>query len=674
MFELSVALKYLIPRRRQLSVSIIALLSVLVIALVVWLVCVFMSVTHGIERRWIETLTSLNAPVTLTPTDTYYNSYYYQIDAYSGAADFTHKTIGEKLGWADPYDAEFDPSLPQGFAEPDLVDGRLKDPVAGAYAAVEAIEGVRARDYETALANLRLRMVRPKETNPFGPQGYSQSFLNQVSYLGSFDGENERLARTLVAPRSDDLTQVLQVLSLSGGNIREESPEQDHYLTQERFRERAEAFFAGVQVQELLTRSEGWEVPAQIWPTKGEVKGAAVLRDGRVSYVNLFEEGGTIRFTEEGFTYLDETGKEVPVGPMASLLVDGRRAIPAKLDRTSLKMAGDASDLKFNVQMAVDGVTFAGSVPYRHLAIGQADVAPEWSQCVHGRCAALPFDEEGGQGILISQAYREHDVRLGDRGYLAYYSPSPSAVQEQRIPVFVAGFYDPGLTPGGGRVVLVNPEVTADVRAAISSADAKSANGIHVWFDDVYRADAIRETILANLEAQGLADYWTVETYQDYEFAKPLLEQFKSDRVLFSAIALIIIVVACSNIISMLILLVNDKRREIGVMRAMGATKWSVTAIFATCGTVMGLFGSLLGIVGALVTLRYLNSIIGMLSALQGHEAFHDAFYGGALPNELSWSVLLFVVGATIVVSVAAGVIPAIKAARIRPSAILREG
>jgi len=177
---------------------------------------------------------------------------------------------------------------------------------------------------------------------------------------------------------------------------------------------------------------------------------------------------------------------------------------------------------------------------------------------------------------------------------------------------------------------------------------------------------------LVGHDEAGVANYWQVESYREYEFARPLLEQFQSDRLLFSTIALIIILVACSNIISMLILLVNDKRREIGILRAMGATGRSIVFIFATCGIAMGLLGSVLGIVGSMVTLRYLDSIIGLLSAVQGHEAFHQAFYGGALPNELSWTVLSFVVGATVVISVVAGIVPAIKAARVRPATILR--
>ena len=73
-FELTVALKYLIPRRRQLSASIISVISVLVISLVVWLVILFLSVTAGIEKKWVHELVALNAPIKLIPTEAYYKS------------------------------------------------------------------------------------------------------------------------------------------------------------------------------------------------------------------------------------------------------------------------------------------------------------------------------------------------------------------------------------------------------------------------------------------------------------------------------------------------------------------------------------------------------------------------------------------------------------------------
>src|SRR5689334_23272713 len=97
MYELTVALKYLIPRWRQLSVSIISLISIVVIALVVWLIVVFFSVTHGLEKSWTDKMIAVAAPVRITPTEKYYRSYYYLADGISSESQYSLKSIGEKL-------------------------------------------------------------------------------------------------------------------------------------------------------------------------------------------------------------------------------------------------------------------------------------------------------------------------------------------------------------------------------------------------------------------------------------------------------------------------------------------------------------------------------------------------------------------------------------------------
>ncbi|MBS0622085.1 MAG: ABC transporter permease [Verrucomicrobia bacterium] len=660
MFELSVALKYLIPRKRQLSVSIIALVSVLVIALVVWLVVVFLSVTHGIERRWIETLTSLNAPLRLTPTEKYYNSYYYKIDELSSASDFTSQSLAEKRQWAgDPYDPDVDPTLPPNFPKPNKdANGHLRNLVGGTFAAVEKIPGVTARDFDITVANLRLRLLLPVEESPFFPANYSQTYLNQVCYFAAFDPTNPYITKTFVTPTADDASHVLDMLSLSQQNVRQEAPEKDALIPQADFQQRLQTFFSSVQVGGLQTAAKGWVIPPQLYPQAGKLKAFAVMRGQEIDHLELQEKEGAILGTAtfEGGELLFN-GQVVPFH--CALVVPPAAPLKASLDLNSLSSAYDAADLRFHVQFDVQGVPFQGTVPYQHLLLDQ----------VKGAVTAPYLD---GHPIYLATSFRDHDVHLGDFGFIAYYANSPSALQEQRLPVYVAGFYDPGLMPAGNKLVFVNPSVINDIRASMNYFDEHGGNGIAVWFDDVYRADEIKKTLLANLEAEGLAPYWKVETYKEYEFAKPLLEQFSSDRTLFSAIALMIIAVACSNIVSMLILLVNDKRKEIGVLRAMGAKPYSIGLIFAFCGTSMGILGSTLGIGASLLTLRYLDHLIVLLNALQGHSAFQEAFYGQNLPSALSLGSLFFVAGATVVVSLIAGIIPAIKATRLCPSTILR--
>ena len=87
-----------------------------------------------------------------------------------------------------------------------------------------------------------------------------------------------------------------------------------------------------------------------------------------------------------------------------------------------------------------------------------------------------------------------------------------------------------------------------------------------------------------------------------------MLQQFQSDKYLFTLVGIIILLVACCNIISLLALLVNDKKKEIGILQAMGASKKSIALIFGTCGVAMGIVSSLIGTMRAIATLHYLDN------------------------------------------------------------------
>jgi lipoprotein-releasing system permease protein len=262
---------------------------------------------------------------------------------------------------------------------------------------------------------------------------------------------------------------------------------------------------------------------------------------------------------------------------------------------------------------------------------------------------------------------------VGDRGTLSYVAATSSLIQEQKIPVYVAGFYDPGIIPIGGKFVLANREVTSLIRSSHQQEDRSSVtNGINVRFDNLNQADLVKSELQKKLNENGIDRYWTIQTYRDYEFTKEIMQELRSQKNLFMLIALVIIIVACSNIISMLIILVNDKKLEIGILRSMGASSTSIALIFGISGAFIGISGSLLGIGSALITLKNLNLLTDLLSRLQGHEMFSSSLYGEVLPSELSWEALSYVLLATVLLSLLAGIIPAIKACLVRPSEILK--
>lgn len=517
MFELSIARRYLFPRWRQLSVSIISSVSILVIALVVWLIVVFFSVKDGLESGWIDRIVALTAPVRLTPTEEYYKSYYYLADSISSESDYTSKTIADKLAspTSDPYNPEEDEEIPSTWPKPEKdPSGHLIDPVKTAFAITSTVpdaHNLQVNDYETASGNIII-----STSGHAAAEGQKSHYLEQVVYIGSLDNNTPAIVKALFPLTPED-----------AGNMAKKFPRVDASSI-------------------VVTNSDDGK--SLTWPAAGR----------------------------------------------------------------------------------------------------------------------------NGSPILLPKAFRDAGALVGDQGYVSYYSPTPSSVQEQRLPIFVAGFYDPGIMPIGSKYILAPKSLVAEIRGSIAGEDAPISNGINVRFDNIKDAGKVKEELRKAFEEAGIGPYWKIETYQEFEYTKDLIQQLDSEKNLFSLISLIIIIVACSNIISMLIILVNDKKMEIGILRSMGATWVHIAAIFGVCGMVIGATGSLIGIAAAMVTLRYINELVGFMSSVQGHDMFNPVFYGSILPSQMSMEALFMVFVATAVVSLLAGIVPAIKASLLRPSAILR--
>jgi lipoprotein-releasing system permease protein len=312
-----------------------------------------------------------------------------------------------------------------------------------------------------------------------------------------------------------------------------------------------------------------------------------------------------------------------------------------------------------------------GKATVNHLFSTAPAVKPYWTYQVN-QAGVLPYDPELGYGVLLAKNFRNNGILLGDKGQLSYMASSAGSMQEQHIPIYVAGFYDPGIIPLGGKLIMADQETTSLIRSSLSSVDQSMVNGIQVWFDQIEQAEKIKQELSQAFAARGIASYWELESYKDYESSKDLLNQLRSDKNLFTLIAVIIIIVACSNIISMLILLVNDKKREVGILQSMGASSRSIALIFGLCGVAMGILSSVIGTTAAYFTLLNLQGLVDFISSLQGYDAFNTVFYGDSLPNQMSSGALTMVWMATTFISLLAGLVPAIKASLLKPTAILR--
>ena len=704
MFELSVALKYLVPKKKQLSVTLIASMSVGVISLVVWLVLVFLSVTEGMEKTWLKKLTDLNAPLKITPTKSYYSSYYYKIDSASENSNYQNKTIGEKAisSFTDPYDNGLDCELPLHFPQKDLTpDGAVKDPVKIAYQILEDLKETKDiqgfQDFEMSGALLKLQLLRT-DSPLFSARGSeSINFLSQVAYIASFPSSNPALTSLIIPPSSKDINHLLYLASNElEGNRAEGSPSIKRTSSSE-FAAKISPILENAGIISLKTALPFWKVPLSFLPEGVEFSAIGYLKGSSLIQIVLSEKKshatssdtiiGKIKKEKGRIHFLTETDK---YGAESTTPIYSEEILhfTANIEKSSLENAQSGRDLLIRVKTNLQGQNLEGLIPWEALEVESCHpettftshpcINPLWTYSILkstiDKESLLPVNYQKESGILLPKGFQDNGVLLGDRGYLAYTASSTSSIQEQRLPVYVAGFYDPGIMSVGNKCILAPREITRAINAANTSHsfDKIALNGIQVWFSDLSETEKIKKEIQSSFEKNGVSAYWEVSSYKDYDFAKELLQQFQSDKYLFSLIAIIIITVACCNIISLLVLLVNDKKKEIGILLSMGAKSQSIAIIFGSCGVVMGTLGCIIGCIAAYLTMHNIDGLVHLLSSMQGHDAFSAVFYGSSLPNTLSPSSVFFVIVSTPLLALIAGLIPAIKACLLKPSSIMR--
>ena len=191
-------------------------------------------------------------------------------------------------------------------------------------------------------------------------------------------------------------------------------------------------------------------------------------------------------------------------------------------------------------------------------------------------------------------------------------------------------------------------------------------HGITVRTDNPYSAERVKQAIGQFLQPPEYAQTWIDMNHQFFEAVR--LERSVMFFLLF-----FIVVVAAFGIMSTLITVTVQKRREIGIMKALGATISQIVWVFLGQGTVVGFFGTITGLGLGMTLIRYRNEFSHWLASTLHIEIFpREVYQFSEIPAQVvPQDVWIICISAFLICSVAA-LIPAYFAARLDPVKALR--
>jgi lipoprotein-releasing system permease protein len=210
------------------------------------------------------------------------------------------------------------------------------------------------------------------------------------------------------------------------------------------------------------------------------------------------------------------------------------------------------------------------------------------------------------------------------------------------------------------------------VLALIHLSDAEALRGlsgptgIRLKFNDVLKAPDLARVAAARLHPTLQVRDWTQEN-------EAYFRAIRIEKTTTGLILMLIVAVAVFNIVATLVMVVNDKRTDIAILRTLGLSPRGVLAVFMTQGVLIGWIGTALGVGLGLALALNVDVIVPFLESTFGfHIMDPDVYYLSGIPSELHPPDVVRIAAAALILTFVATVYPAFRAAQTQPAVALR--
>lgn len=283
----------------------------------------------------------------------------------------------------------------------------------------------------------------------------------------------------------------------------------------------------------------------------------------------------------------------------------------------------------------------------------------------------------GEYGIILGIGLASR-LRVGPGDRVTVIAPRLKATPVGASPLMkrftVVGAFEFGEFENDGALALMH----MDDAARLLRMPPGSAGGVRLHLQDLYRAWSVARDISTDMTEEGWGQsgadgepaYYMVRDWTQER--GNLFQAVRTEKTVMWVILSLIIAVAAFNIISMLVMVVTDKQSDIAILKTMGARPGTIMRIFVIQGSVIGLVGTVLGVIGGILLAQNIGAVVPFLENLFGFSLFpSDIYYITELPTDLRSADVAKFALMSLAMALLSTIYPSWRAARTHPAEAL---